>query len=394
MTKIFKLTIIFVFSLLLGGCDISKEKPSLTFSTWGSQSEIKLIKPIINDFEKAYNTKIELIHIPQNYFQKLHLLFASNQAPDVIFLNNYYLAIYNDAGLLTDLSAYFNKDEYFSNAIQAMSINNKLLAVPRDISNVVVFYNKDIFRNANIPFPSEVWTYSEFLDICKKLTNKEHWAIGFEYNPIFWEPILWSNGGSIFNENGKFNLNSPESKESLKFYIDLIKKYQVAPSRKEVSNQTMAQMFLNKRLAMHISGRWIVPKYRQEAEFDWDVISLPNGKKGAISSSDSSGWAISTTTKNKDLAIEFVKYLNSSKSLIKLTQSGLITPAKKEIAYSNAFLDKQKPQNAKVFLKINYNAKINKVPKDYNRKTQQLLKLLEPYFIGKEEITQDTKFEL
>lgn len=394
MRNIFKLAIVFVLVLLLGGCGVSHNKVKLTFSTWGSQSEIKLIQPVINDFEQKYKVKVELIHIPQNYFQKLHLLFASNQAPDVVFINNYYLPIYYNAGLLTDLTSYFDKNEYFVNAIQAMSIKDKLFAVPRDISNVVVYYNKDIFRKENISFPTENWTYSDFLNICMKLTNKHHWAIGFEENPIFWEPILWSNGGSIFKSNGDFNLNYPQSNDGLKFYIDLRTKYNVAPSKEESSNQTMAQMFLNERIAMQISGRWLVPKYRQEASFDWDVVSLPIGKNGSISGADTSGWAISSISKNKELAIKFIQHLNSKHALESITKSGLITPAKKEIAYSNAFLDGQKPKNAKIFLKINYNAKINTVPIDYNKKIQQLLKILEPYFVGKDEITQYTKFEL
>jgi multiple sugar transport system substrate-binding protein len=54
---------------------------------------------MLNDFEtKNPDLKVEFIHVPQNYFQKLHLLFASNLAPDVIFINNLYSPIYIKAG--------------------------------------------------------------------------------------------------------------------------------------------------------------------------------------------------------------------------------------------------------------------------------------------------------
>ena len=61
----------------------------LKFSTWGSASEISILAPIIKDFENSHKgVKVEVLHIPQDYFQKLHLLFASNMEPDVVLINN------------------------------------------------------------------------------------------------------------------------------------------------------------------------------------------------------------------------------------------------------------------------------------------------------------------
>lgn len=402
MKLFFNIILLFVFSIFFcgGTCtpNSSSTQQSITFSTWGSQSEIKIIKEIIKDFEKDNNIKVNLIHIPQNYFQKLHLLFASNNAPDVLFINNYYLGLYQNANLLTDLTPYFSKEikekKYFENTIQSLSRNEKLYALPRDISNMVIYYNKDYFKKNKINLPREDWNYKDFLQLSKQLTTKNNWAIGYEENPLFWEPILWANGGSIYDKYGNLNINKKESLEALKFYMELNTKHKVMPQKQLTTNQTMAQMFLNKKIIMHISGRWLVPKYREEATFDWDVISLPKGKHGSVASSDSSGYAISESSRKKELAIKFIKYMNSNTSLKRITESGLITPAKKEIAYSNTYLNNEKPQNAKIFLKINYNAKINTIPRNYNQQIEKLKNLLEPYFLGEKTITQDTNFEL
>ena len=111
------ITIILFFTC---GCTKKQNADTITFSTWGSHSEIQIITPLIKEFENQNNIKVKLIHIPQNYFQKLHLLFASNQAPDVIFINNYYLPIYVKANLLENLETYkTDKNLYFKNAINA-----------------------------------------------------------------------------------------------------------------------------------------------------------------------------------------------------------------------------------------------------------------------------------
>ena len=74
---------------MLSGCSKSDNDVVLQYASWGSKSEVDILKPILSDFEKSHEgVKVEFMHIPQNYFQKIHLLFASNTAPDVIFINN------------------------------------------------------------------------------------------------------------------------------------------------------------------------------------------------------------------------------------------------------------------------------------------------------------------
>ena len=122
------------------------QKVNIQFSSWGSESEMRILKPILIEFEKQNpDIKVEFLHIPQNYFQKIHLLFASNTAPDVIFMNNQYLPIYANAGVLEDLTPYqkdLELDKFYPKSVQTLSWEGKVYGVPRDISNLVIYYNK------------------------------------------------------------------------------------------------------------------------------------------------------------------------------------------------------------------------------------------------------------
>ena len=91
-------------------------------------------------------------------------------------------------------------------------------------------------------------------------------------------------------------------------------------------------------------------KYREEANFDWDVVEFPKGTSGSVVPMDGSGWAISKSSKHKKEAIELVKYLSSKHSLQEFTKSGLIVPARVDVAESEIFLDGNKPKNVQVFL--------------------------------------------
>lgn len=401
--KKFLVCLFFIFFLC--GCAKKDTGTVVQFASWGSKSEIDILKPILSDFEKEHpDIKVDFMHIPQNYFQKIHLLFASNTAPDVIFINNLYLPIYANAGVLeevglantpspdgviytgnsktlqaqqtdTDISPYrpialspsdINLSTYYPQALNALSWEGKLYAIPRDVSNLIIFYNKDMFKQKEIPYPTHNWTLDEFLKIAQKLSGDGVFGINFEENPMLYLPYFMSNGGGILPDE----FEKPESQKALRFYADLRNKYHVAPKKSESASATMAQMFLQKRLGMYLSGRWMVPKFREECTFDWDVINFPNGASGSVVPMDASGWAVTKSSKHKKEAFMLVEYLASKSSSEKFAQSGLIVPARKDTA--NVILDGKKPKNAKAFLDIIQTSKPTPTTVNYNEITDNL----------------------
>ena len=353
--------------ILLGANFITKPvdtRDVIQFASWGSKSEVEIIKPILKDFEKENpSIKIDFMHIPQNYFQKIHLLFASNTAPDVIFINNHYLPVYANAGLLEPVQA---DNNFYEKSLEALSWRNTLYAVPRDISNLVVFYNRDILRKNGINSPNDNWTLKEFLNIAQKVTHNGVFGISFEEDPLFYLPYLMSFGGGILSDDlSRLIVEENASQKGIQFYADLRKRHHVAPLKAESASATMAQMFLQQKLAMHLTGRWLVPKYREEADFDWDIVPFPQGENGSIVPLDASGWAIAKSSKNKIMARKLVDFLASKENSQKFAQSGLIVPARKDVAESIYFLDNKKPRNAKAFLTAIETSKPTPVSIDY-----------------------------
>lgn len=367
--KILMCTIISTM-IFLCGCTQKSQDTVIQFASWGSKSEIDILKPILNDFEKANPyIKIDFVHIPQNYFQKIHLLFASNTEPDVIFINNLYLPIYANAGMLDEITPEkICTEGFYPKSLDALSFKGKLYAIPRDVSNLVIYYNKDLFDKSNVPYPTKDWTLNDFLKTAQKLTRRpDVFGISFEKDALYFLPYLMSEGGGILADDGETEIiNTEASQNAINFYADLRNKYHTAPQKHESASATMAQMFLQQKLAMHLSGRWLVPKYRETAEFDWDIAPFPKGTKGSIVPMDTSGWAVSKDSKHKNEAYKLIQYLSSTESLEKFAASGLIVPARKEAANSKYFLDDQKPKSAKIFLDIIETSKPTPVSINYS----------------------------
>ena len=361
--KIFTLICLCV---LLTGCGTKNDNVVLKFSTWGSASEMKILTPIIRDFEKENpGVKIEIMHIPQDYFKKLHLLFASNLAPDIVFINNLNLPVYNK--YLESLDNYINKDEYYPQPLLAMSCDGKIYAIPRDISIMVIYYNKNIFDKYGVKYPAPDWTMADLLNTSKKLTRDNIWGISYEQNMNYLIPYMKAFGGGVLDNQGNYIGENDISKKGIRYYNDLAYKYHCAPTLAQTGSKTQAQMFLEGKLAMHLSGRWMVPKYRECADFDWDVVNFPK----CYAPCDASGWAVVKSSKHKDYAIKFVLYISQKKNIMKISSDGLIVPARIDVATSQQFLS-GKPKHSSAFLYSVKNSAVTNVSDRYNRIVDKL----------------------
>ena len=369
MKKILLFTSIIIIGLITFLNIHHKEKENvIKYCSWGSQSEVKILKEIINDFEKETNLKVEFIHIPQNYFQKLHLLFASNADLDVVFLNNQYAKTYINANLLMDLTQYINKTDFYDVATKAFEDNEKIYAFPRDISNLVLFVNKDILKKQNVKYKEKINSLNELKEYANKLTFDDTFGINSEENSLFWLYYLAANGGGVLSDDEqKVIINKKESIEAINFYANLINKDNVAPTKAQIGSMTTAQMFINSKLSMYLGGRWLIPKFRETINFDWDIIEFPSTEKNRVYI-DASGWSISKNSKNKENAIKLVQFLSSKNAIDKFVESGLITPARKSSAKAYFEFDKNKnPKHSHIFIDMLNCAKPTPINKNYNK---------------------------
>lgn len=358
-----RLLVLLFIPFLLSGC-AHQNQEELTFSSWGSVSEVKILKNTIKDFETENpDIKIRFIHIPQNYFQKIHLLFASNTAPDVIFINNLYLPVYESK--LEDLSNLVTKQDFYPQAIEGLSYQGKILAIPRDISDLVFYVNKDMLKQYRIDFPKESWSIADLTEIAQKVSRNGKFGISYE-DDIYWAlPYINYFGGEILSPNGEIIISTEKSQKGMDFYKSL-KNSGYAPTKAQVGSSTLAQMFLNEQICFYMSGHWMFPKINETAKFDWAVINFPYGEKPL--SGDTSGWAISKNSAHKESAYKFIQYLSSKKCIDSFADTGLIVPARIDVSQK---LNNEK-HNEKIFIKVINHSKPTPVNKNYRKLTDEI----------------------
>ena len=382
------------FVLVLAGCGKATHQ-GLTFSTWGSIDEMDTLKPILNAFTKATGTPVELIHIPTEYTHKLRLMISAGTVPDVMFMPNDALPGFADRNVFEPLKPLIDQDpdvkttDYYKPVMDAMSWKQTLYAIPRDLSNLVVFYNKQAFNEAGVPYPKAGWTFDDLMRIAPKLTKPpERWAIGFQPNPLVWTPYVWSMGGDVMDETmTRCTLMDPPALKALHFYVDLRNKHHFAPTDKESGNARMTQLFATGKLAMFVYGRWAVPGYRKKITFPWDVAPFPAGPGGSVVDADASGWAIAKSSPHKQDAWKLVKYLGSKQTISAFAKSGLIVPSRPDVAESPEFLS-GKPEHSRVFLDVIKTARPTRSPLAYDEITWELIDGMAPAWTGEKPLEE------
>ncbi len=121
---------------------------------------------------------------------------------------------------LTD--AGYDLEDAFGSGIKASYINKKLYGLPYTKGGFYVFYNKDMFDAAGIPYPTNDWTWAEFEQIAKKLTKdgvygaNVHLTWGYDIETLPAKMAGWTPfaNGDIY----KANMTDKRLKDALEMW--------------------------------------------------------------------------------------------------------------------------------------------------------------------------------
>jgi multiple sugar transport system substrate-binding protein len=401
---IIPLCLMLILSGVISGCAPAPKghRTPVRVSFWGSANELLVLNRLIAEFETSHPAiDIVPMHVPQDYFQKLHIWMAAGLAPDVMMMNNLMMPVYANAGQLADLTPYTEPKkavdvaDFYPQALQALSRQQALYAIPRDLSILVVFYNRSLLRMVGQPDPQPDWSWPEAIVAGQAVTRRPvagrvgvvkrfGWSF-YKSPPLFWLPFVWSWGGQWFDDPSHVaNWHDGKAMAGLRAYVDLRHTSQVAPSTTELGNAPPAQLFLQGRLAFLISGRWSVPFLREFASFDWDVVPFPAGPAGSRVGIDASGYSLSAHSPHKAQAWEVLAFFSSAHAQSQLSQSGLIIPARRSVAQALLAGEAQqpgvRPRHARVFLEALASGVPTQTSPDWNEVSEQLTQTLTPWF--------------
>ena len=304
----------------------SNEKVTITFEQFsGSGDNEGLLKQMIAEYNKVYpNVTVELSTIGYgDYFNQMMAKVAAGTAPDVFELNYENFVSYANKGALMPLddiiaSANFDTAKYNKMALNAFKANGIQYGVPDSFSDVLLFYNKDLFDKAGVAYPTNDWTWEDALQAAIKIRALDENTFGY-FRPVTFNElykVVKQNGGSLFNADmTQFTIDTPENRESVQYMVDMVNKYNVMPSEEQLAGMGELDLFKAGRLGMYITGVWMIPDFTKNLEFNWDIAVEP-GNKAKATHFFSNGYVLSKDTKVADAAFQFATFISSAKEAV------------------------------------------------------------------------------
>ena len=274
----------------------------------GTYSEV--IKECLPEFERKNNIQCNVSELSEGGL-KSGIATDSEGVYDLCMVDGSWMAEYTSKGILANLSKLgYNLDDDIIPATKTICYHKDSLYLAPYYGNVtVLLYNKLMIKEAGYT-PEEINSIEDILKICR-FQKKRH-NLGFMYRGdtannivVDFLPILLSRGTYVVDKNNKPTINTPEFAEAIYMYKSLIKTGRAA------KKDDLIAAIANKSAAIGIGWPgWYTPTRNSSM----DYIAL-NGRyrddRMAFNSNIYGIWTIGIpqTSKNKQYAIELLKYL-------------------------------------------------------------------------------------
>jgi multiple sugar transport system substrate-binding protein len=290
------------------------------------------------------------------YPDKIAAQFASGTPDDVLNMNGPQAAYYRDINAFVELSPYLKAakldPKIFTYLDPSHANGNKRYYLPFQMGGGAWYVNKTLFQQNGVPLPNESWTWNDWADAGKRLTNPDKNQYGFgsalnNNSQVSYLPIILSNGGHHINETfTKTLLTTPESMEALKWVADRVLK-----DRSWVPPEGSNAQFNNGNVAMEGTNIANVGNANNgrvatlAGKFEWDLMPMPKsprtGKRLTTLNQQPNGMPVKQggAANRVDAAFTLLQFMSGKDVQLLIARDRGSAPAIRELVTSAPYTD-------------------------------------------------------
>ena len=344
----------------LAGTETTEEAVEITYANFnasgGNEETLQKMYEAFHDEYPNITVNIETIGY-DDYFTQMQTRVAGGTAPDCYELNIENFAAYANKGVLAELTG-IDTSGYNATALNAFSVNDKQYGVPGNFSNVVLIYNKDLFDQAGVAYPTDDWTWDDAMEACEKISALGDDIYGI-YQPItfneFFKVAAQYGGGVLNADKTEFTINSEENLKAATMMISKVTDTNVQPTEAQMGGMGDWDLFESGRLGMIPTGIWAFNTFADACDFNWDICVEPGGTQKATHFF-SNALVVNADSDKKEAAATWINWLASSDTSAQMRiDAGWDLPAISNEEVLSGYLKLTPPENRQaVFDSLNY----------------------------------------
>lgn len=307
-------------------------------------------------FEDKTGAKIEFdTYALTQTAQKVAVELASKSPTyDIVWVESSDIARFAPGKFLEPLTAkvkgdaQYNLSDLISSTVKGFSVKDELYGLPHFAATQILYYRGDMFKEAGIAGPPK--TFDEFVESCKKLPKPCTALRGkpsTSENVWYWTQMFLGNGAKWvknYPDDMTPTVNSPEAVKSVELYADLIKNYSIPGSVSASYDEVVAAMQQG-QIAMTIDGAPLAGRMLDPAlskvSGKLGFAVPPGGPAGTFAAFTAQGMAVNAASKNKDAAIDFLKWATSRENMLDIATNSSFVAVTRSSVWDDAGFKKK-----------------------------------------------------
>lgn len=311
------------------------EEVNLTFATFSPDQE-PAIRQILDVFEEENpGVTVDIQIIPwTDYWSTLQTSTAGGTGPDVAWMLGAKIGQYIDGGVLLPLDDAFEAsgldiEKYPEPLVDLFVDDGTTYALPKDFDTIGLWYNKALFDEAGLAYPTPDWTWDDVVTNAQALTKPDGsvYGIGAPMDPqATYYNTIYQAGGEVISEDGTTSgYDSPEAIEGIKFWTDMINVHHVSPTLESFADTESVAQFMSGRLAMLTTGSFYAIRFAGDeyASENLDVTELPGGAQEATIINGIGNVALAST-EHPEVAAELAVFLSGEEASQISSETGTV----------------------------------------------------------------------
>jgi len=308
--------------LLLAGC--AKPEQGTTLRFWAMGREAEVVGELVREFEAENpGIRVDVQNIPWTAaHEKLLTAYAADGLPDVCQLGNTWIAEFATLQTLTplqplvDSSTAIDQSDYFAGIWDTNVVNGELVGIPWYVDTRLLFYRKDLLRQAGYAQPPKTWAEWEQMNAAlKKVMGARVYPVLMPLNEF--EPqlsfALQQDDALLRDGDTRGNFRSPGFRRTLAFYDNMFEQGW-APKMSETQISNVWDEFFRGFTAFYLSGPWNIREFRQRQppglEGEWGATPLPGPDGLGAGIAGGTSLVVFRSSQKKEAAWKLIEFLS------------------------------------------------------------------------------------
>ncbi|GAA4672553.1 sugar ABC transporter substrate-binding protein [Phytohabitans rumicis] len=288
----------------------------------------KQAKLLVDAYNASHKNQVSLTVVPNDdYVAKVGAAAGSGGLPDLFAADIVYVPNWVSQGLFQDLSSNINglsfKDQINKGHLSAGTLDGKPHVLPFVLDLSMLFWNKQLFKDAGLDPEKAPATLDEYAAAAKKIQGLKKpgvygTATGLNCGGCLvftWFPSIWASGGEVMSADGKQSeLAGDTAQKVYNTWNDMWKSGAVLPSSKTEAGPTWTAAFTEGKVGLMFYPATLL----SSTPFEAGVAGIPGPSGGASTFVGGDGIGVSKDSKKAAQAWNFLSWMMSEEAQVEV----------------------------------------------------------------------------